>query len=271
MKPYPALKKSYKGKYPFRLGTTSFIYADDYLPNAKMLGPYLDEIELLLFESLPPDALPSNAVIEELCRIGQEYDLRYNVHLPTDVSISHPESEKQQHAVDTILDVVRLVAPLCPSSCTLHIPYHQASFKAERLTKWQKRVRQNLNKLLDNGIEPEGIAVETLDYPFELLDGIIDDLNLSVCLDLGHLMAGGYNIKTIFNDYGRRTSILHLHAFTKNGDHMALNHLSAEYAQAVFWILNNFNQTVSLEVFSFEDLQVSLDYLDQYYNIVKER
>ncbi len=43
--------KSYKGSYQFRLGTTSFIYPDHYLPNVKMLGPYLNEIELLLFES----------------------------------------------------------------------------------------------------------------------------------------------------------------------------------------------------------------------------
>jgi hypothetical protein len=46
---YPALNKSYKGLFPFNIGTTSFIYPDDYVPNVKMLGPYLGNIELLLF------------------------------------------------------------------------------------------------------------------------------------------------------------------------------------------------------------------------------
>jgi hypothetical protein len=76
---YPSLARSYKGIFPFKLGTTSFIYPDHYIPNVKMLGPYLDEIELLLFESLPADALPSKAVIAELSDLAREYDLTYNI------------------------------------------------------------------------------------------------------------------------------------------------------------------------------------------------
>ena len=118
---YPALARSYKSMFPFKLGTTSFIYPDDYIPNVKMLGPYLDEIELLLFESLPADALPSKAVIAELSDLAREYDLTYNIHLPTDVSISAAQPEKQQQAVDTILSVIDRVAPLCPTAYSLHI------------------------------------------------------------------------------------------------------------------------------------------------------
>jgi sugar phosphate isomerase/epimerase len=132
-------------------------------------------------------------------------------------------------------------------------------------------VHQNLNKILDSGIQPKLIAVETLDYPFDLLDGVIDDLALSVCLDLGHLMAGAYDIKTAFKAYGSKTSIIHLHGFNKDHDHMALDQLSAQCVQSVLWILKRFKGTVSLEVFSFEDLQASLDYLDQFYHISKSR
>ncbi|MDJ0985485.1 MAG: cobamide remodeling phosphodiesterase CbiR [Desulfobacterales bacterium] len=267
MMSYPALKKSYKGLYPFRLGTTSYIYPADYIPNIKMLGPYLDEIELLLFESLPPQSLPTKAVIDELCQIGGEHDLRYNIHLPIDVSISHSDPKKQQQAVDTLLAVINLVRPLSPTTCTLHIPYYQNSYIRNHLNKWQKRVQRNLIKILESGAQPELIAIETLDYPFNLLEPIIENLNLSVCLDLGHLMAGAYDMKTVFNAYGHNTVIIHLHAFAKNRDHMALNHLSPKHAQTIFWILNNFQKTVSIEVFSFEDLQASLDYLDQFCHI----
>ena len=44
---YPSLTKSYKGFYPFKLATTSFIYPDDYMPNVKMLGSFFDEIVFL--------------------------------------------------------------------------------------------------------------------------------------------------------------------------------------------------------------------------------
>ena len=96
---YPSLIKSYKGMYPFKIGTTSFIYPDHYIPNVKMLGPYLDEIELLLFESTGTDALPSKSVIAELSRLAKDFDLTYNVHLPTDISISDPDPKRQIHAV----------------------------------------------------------------------------------------------------------------------------------------------------------------------------
>jgi len=84
---YPSLPKSYKGLYPFKIGTTSFIYPAGYAQNVKMLGPYVDEIELLLFEGAP-DSLPSTQEIKKLLSLSKEFDLTYNVHLPTDISLS---------------------------------------------------------------------------------------------------------------------------------------------------------------------------------------
>jgi hypothetical protein len=86
---YPALPKSYKGVYPFKIGTTSFIYPASYTQNVTMLAPYVDEIELLLFESAP-DSLPSIHEIKKLLSLSKEFDLTYNVHLPIDISLSDP-------------------------------------------------------------------------------------------------------------------------------------------------------------------------------------
>ena len=108
---YPSLARSYKGIFPFKLGTTSFIYPDDYIPNVKMLGPYLDEIELLLFESLPADSLPTSGVIRELSELAGEHDVTYNIHLPTDVSISATQPQKQQQAVHWMAWLKLLLTP----------------------------------------------------------------------------------------------------------------------------------------------------------------
>ena len=96
---YPSLEKSYKNHYPFRLGTTSFIYPESYIPNVKMLGPYLDEIELLFMES---NSLPSKDQINELALLAKEYELTYNIHLPTDISIGASDSSIRLHAVETV-------------------------------------------------------------------------------------------------------------------------------------------------------------------------
>jgi sugar phosphate isomerase/epimerase len=260
---YPSLARSYKGIFPFKLGTTSFIYPDHYVPNVKMLGPYLDEIELLLFESLPVDALPSSKVIKELSHLAREYDLTYNIHLPTDVSISAAQPEMQQQAVDTVLRVVDRLAPLCPTAYALHIPYSYKSFDPDTVKHWQGCVFDNLEKILAGGISAKSIAVETLDYPFDLLNEILAGLNLSACLDIGHLIAHGYDLNALFDKYGDITSIIHLHGVKNGHDHLALDQLPHKFRAPVLAILKQFTGSVSLEVFAFDDLKFSLAFLER--------
>jgi sugar phosphate isomerase/epimerase len=268
---FPALNKSYKRKYPFKLGTTSFIYPDHYVPNVKMLGPYLDEIELLLFESLPTDTLPSKAVIAELSRLAEEYDLTYNIHLPTDVSISDEKRKNQQQAVDTLISVIELCAPLSPSACTLHIPYNQKSYDHDTVKRWQSRVLKNLEKILAAGIAAESIAIETLGYRFDLLNDIIAELNLNVCLDIGHLIVHQYDLNALFNKYCDITSIIHLHGVKNGHDHLALDKFPDKFREPLLAILNRFSGSVSLEVFAFDDLKFSLAFLEKQFRTVGRR
>jgi sugar phosphate isomerase/epimerase len=259
------MTKSYKRSYPFRIATTSFIYPEHYVPNVKMLGPYFDEIELLLFESLPPDVLPGSAVIAELSDLAEKYDLTYNVHLPTDISITDPLPSKQKQAVDTILSIIDLTSPLSPSGYVLHIAYNRDSFDAKMVKKWHNQALSNLKKILAAAIQPDSIWVETLDYPYELLTDIIHELNLNMCLDLGHLMLHGYDIKSAYSACASKTAMIHLHGFRDNRDHLDLSTLSDDHIEPVFWILRQFTQTVSLEVFSFDQLQASLAFLEKHW------
>jgi hypothetical protein len=263
--PYPTLTRSYKRAFPFKLGTTSFIYPDHYVPNVNMLGPYFDEIELLLFESLRPGALPGPAVIRQLGDLAAKYELAYNVHLPTDISITDPDPAKQRRAVDIILSVIDLTSPLSPSGYALHIPYPADSFETQTVGKWQNRALAGLRKIVAAGISPESILIETLDYPCELLTAIIGELNLSICLDLGHLMLQGYDIKSAFHSYGAKAAMIHLHGFINGRDHLGLNTLSDKHIEPLLWILRQFTKTVSLEVFSFEQLQASLSFMEKHW------
>ena len=262
---YPVLSKSYKGLYPFKICTTSFIYPDHYIPNVKMLGPYLDEIELLLFESQGRNVLPTRKVITELCRLAAEFELSYNVHLPTDISISDPNPARQQRAVESMIQVMDLVRPLDPSALILHVPYHEVTKDKPVVKNWQERVYQNLAQIKSAiGIQ-EIIAIETLDYPLELMEDIIVDLDLSICLDLGHLMVYDYDVLKVFNKYSSVTPVLHLHGVENRCDHMTLERLSVKLFETVLQVLNKFTGVVSLEVFSFENLDSSLKYLENHW------
>jgi len=266
---YPPLTKSYKGLFPFKICTTSFIYPDHYIPNVKMLGPYVDEIELLLFESIGEDALPSRAVIAELCRLAAEFDLSYNVHLPTDISISDPNPARQQRAVETMIQVMDLVRPLDPSALILHVPFSEESYDEQILNKWRDKVHQNLTQIKSAVQKQDIIAIETLDYPLELLEDIVLDLDLRICLDLGHLMLYGYDVLEVFNKYAFKTSVLHLHGVKNGRDHRTLELLSDTLFETVVQVLNKFTGVVSLEVFSFENLESSLKFLESHWNRIR--
>ena len=259
---YPVLSKSYKGVYPFKLCAPSFIYPDHYVPNVKLLGPFLDEIELLLFESAPADSLLSGREINTLSQLSQELDLTYNIHLPTDISIGDPDPVKQQQAVDSLIQVVECVAPLRPTTYTLHVPYEDDLGDKDKIKGWQEDVYRNLLKILATGVG-NLIAVETLDYPFEIIETIISDLNMSICMDLGHLIVHGQDLKRVSDKYLDNTSIIHLHGVENKKDHLALNRLPKPLAGPVFEILGQFSGSVSLEVFSFENLAASLHYFER--------
>lgn len=256
------LSKSYKKTYPFKLGTTSFIYPDSYIPNVKMLGPYLDEIELLMFESAA-ESLPSKQDIQNLSRLAEESDLTYNVHLPVDVPLTDHNPSAARGAGEAIKRVIDLTAPLSPSTYTLHLHYDESSRDKTSVEKWQKTAYHNVMQLLDTGISPGIISIETLDYPFEWAEKIITDFNFSVCLDMGHLIKYKVNPETVFTQYYHKISIIHLHGVENGRDHIALDRLSLEAMNVVIGILKRFAGVVSLEVFSYKDLTASLAFLEK--------
>jgi sugar phosphate isomerase/epimerase len=267
---YPSLSKSYKGAFPFSIGTTSFIYPDDYVPNIKMLGPYLENIELLLFESQHTDALPSKQLITELAGLAADFNLTYNVHLPTDISISSREPGQQKKAVDTIFNVVERVTPLAPTTLTLHVPYDETSFEPETVESWQERVVKNLGTLLAGGISGRHFSVENLDYPFDLLAPIIAELDLSVCLDCGHLILHGDDLQTFFDTYSANTTVIHLYGVEQNHYHGPLDRLSEKFIAPTLNVLAEFQGEVSLEVFSFAHLEASLTFLETHWHHQKK-
>ncbi len=225
----------------------------------------MDEIELLLFESKGCDALPSRSVISELGRLADEFDLSYNIHLPTDISVSDLNTERQRDAVETMVRVIERIHPLYPSALILHIPYIDESLTDDNTNNWLDRVYKNLEKILSEVENRKIIAVETLEYPLELIEAVIVDLDLSICLDLGHLMVYDYDVKEVFTKYAYKTSVLHLHGVENNRDHITLNRLPPKLIETVLWVLKQFTGVVSIEVFSYEDLISSLKFLENHW------
>ena len=262
---YPRLKKSYKNAYPFKLATTSFIYPEQYVPNVDLLGPFLDEIEILFFESPGNFDLSLKAEIKELKNLAEHHGITYNVHLPLDVSISATETVSRQKAVDEIQKVIKLTTELLPSTYTLHLPCPRSLTTAQAIKDWQLCASKGLEMLLATGFDSQKLSIETLEYPFEWAAPLIEDFDLSVCIDLGHLIVNGFDVASTINRYASKATIIHLHGASGGKDHLPLNALSQRNWEIIGSFILWFKGVVSLEVFSFEYLEQSLTFLDAYW------
>ncbi len=249
---------SLKNRYPFRLATTSFIHRAGYAENVRYLAPLLDEIELLFLER---DHLPADEEISELRELAGELDITYNIHLPMDISLADPSPARRSRSRDAVLKALELAAPLNAVSHTLHVTYKETDNQPDTVRAWQQTAVKSLSKLLDRAnIAPQFICLETLDFPPQWLDAIVRRLNLPVCVDVGHVVRYGHDLEATLKLFTQdHIGIFHLHGVSGAQDHRSLDHLYAEARNVVACFLKNFHGSVSLEVFSYQELVDSME------------
>jgi sugar phosphate isomerase/epimerase len=253
------LTRSYKGLFPFRVAAPSFIYPADYVPNAMRLGRIVDEIELLLFEG---SNLPPRRTIEELGALAAEMRLGYNVHLPIDAPVAHPDPQERARSLAVMLEALARVEPLNPSAHILHVPADgSAAGGPKRLAEWRGRLRESLARILETGVDPARICVENLDYRLEVLDEVLAAAGVGICMDAGHLILSGVDPSAFVDTFGPRIRVVHLHAAEAGRDHLPLDRMPPEPAAALTTWLQRFDGVVSIEVFSPEALHTSLAWL----------
>ncbi len=247
---------------PFRLGTTSFIYPDHIIPNVRKIGAFFDEIELLVFESSPKGVLPSKEDIRVLEQLSEELDLSYNIHLPTDISLTDPSGTQREKAADTLVAVIELFAPLSPTTFTLHLSMDRGAFTREDLFSWDKRAKKGLDFLVPRLPDPGLVSLETLWYDPDALYRLVEDYALSLCIDAGHHFKYGHDLRTTFERFKDKIPLVHLHGVDFSGPaprgHTGLDRLPHELFALTTELLIPYEGTVSLEVFNLENLNRSL-------------
>lgn len=260
-----------KGRYPFRLATTSFIYPGGWTENVARLGPCFDEIELLFLESGHADSLPDQQIIIELARQAAKFDIRYNVHLPLDICLGARSLAQRQHALDILKRVFSLAKHLPVSTHTLHLVYDEPDTNPEDVQLWQERTHTSLTHLLEWGVPASALSIENIDYPPEWMGPILTDLELPVCLDVGHILIYGFDLKAFLAQWGQRIVIMHLHGAVGDKDHLSLDQLPGEHLKTVLNYLSTFSGVLSLEVFNLNNLQKSVAFFVEKCQISKSK
>ena len=261
---YPLLSKAYKKAFPFRLGTTSYIYPAPILPNVERLGPFLDEIELVLYESRGDDNLPAQTEIDRLKELSIEMGVTFNVHLPIDIFLGDPSRAVRSEGIEVVKKFIERTRPLFPSTYTLHFSLRNRQDQdAPDPDRWRADLAKSSEEILRLGIEPSSVSIETLGYPYEWIEDIVGAARFSICLDIGHILISKRDLNDAFDRYLDRTSIIHLHGFQDGVDHLGIDRMSENVLGQIFSRLRDYKGVLSLEVFSFEDLSRSLPLLEE--------
>lgn len=260
-RPHPPLPRSYKGRFPFKTGAPSFVYPDGYAANVRLLGPCVDAVELLFFESpSAAQAADLRPEIERLEDLGHTHGLTYNVHLPTDIPLCAPDATARRSATRALKRVIDLAAPLRPTTHTLHLPCDTTTGREAPAT-WRRTVAAGLDQLLSSGVPPGKLSLETLDYPVAWVADTAREFDLRICLDVGHLLFHGRDLPAVFETCAARTTMVHLHAVDGGRDHQALDRMPPATLASVAAHLTQLGAEVSLEVFSHPALKASLQAL----------
>lgn len=140
--------------------------------------------------------------IERLAEVKAELGLTYTVHLPLwSVEPSTPLTPVRQGSVAALIEVMRATEPLEPEVYVLHATGALAAeFYRMRLPEqarglilrqFQAGARASIQSILaETGVPSRRVAIETVEFPFDLTLALADELDLSLCLDTGHILAG---------------------------------------------------------------------------------
>jgi len=242
----------------WRLGTTSYVYPDDLLPNVERLVGRTQDIEVILFESEDVSNLPAPATIARMAALAEGHDLTWTIHLPSDRSLAAADTPTRLSAVRQALRIAALTRPLQPHAFIVHPDAIEADASPARVAAWQRDFADSLARLLDGGIAPRLLAVENLRPSFAWSMPVIERLDLSVCLDTGHLWLAREDAAAHFRLHAPRIRVIHLHGERDGRDHLSLAATDPVRLRAFLAELRAYTQVVSLEVFSFDDTASSI-------------
>lgn len=168
----------------------------------------------------------SPPAIEELAQLKEELGLTYTVHLPLwSVEPSTPLKAVRLGSVQALVNCIQATRPLAPQCYVLHATgalaaeFYRMNLppagKGLILRQFQQNALQSIQTILEEtGLPARQLAVETIEFPFDLTLEMAERLDLSICLDTGHVLAGFAGSVDLFGVLEQvlpRLAEIHLH------------------------------------------------------------
>lgn len=180
--------------------------------------------------------------------------ITYTLHLPLwSVESSTPLTPVREGSVKAVLETIQATLPVEPEVYVLHATgalaaefYNMHISEMARtiiLRQFQNGARESIRTILEHtGISSRKLAIETIEFPLDMTLELAEELDLSICLDTGHVLAGfpgWFDFFEVVEMILPRLAEVHLHDCKKmplgqrgyGQDHKPLGHGNLELAR----------------------------------------
>jgi sugar phosphate isomerase/epimerase len=228
----------------------------------------MDDVELVLFESDEYSNMPSEADVDAMVALKQRAGLTYTIHLPLDTRLGGADEPERAASVGKCRRVIERMGPVEPFAWILHLHGdHRGDPPSADMPRWLAQNRRSLAELLDTGPARRTVCVEALDYDLGHVAALIEEFDLAVCVDIGHLLVNGRDVLSNLDRWWQRTRVLHVHGVTHSGrDHADCGYLPADLLEEVADRLCAsplLTRVMTMEVFGMEDFTRSVEVVAQ--------
>jgi sugar phosphate isomerase/epimerase len=243
-----------------RFGTTSYIIEAGLLENLLWLSRPdmalpIGEMQLVLFETPGLSNIPSPKEAADLASAAKERDMAFTVHLPGNIELGNPDDAARAASCELFKRVVGVTQALEPICWTLHIPLPSG----EDAPSYIERTEGTLAPLLRAFDSPRELAIENIYPVFDVEGQIVEDLDASVAIDVGHLNVFRQDVWGFMDLWMNRCRNMHIHGCDGHRDHESLALLPdgflSEFLSRV--ALAPGLRTITMEVFGVADFESS--------------
>jgi sugar phosphate isomerase/epimerase len=159
--------------------------------------------------------------------------LTYTTHLPLwSVEPSTPLAPVRKGSVEAVVETINATRPIKPEAYVLHATgalaaefYNMKISEMARaliLRQFQSGARESIRTILaETGLPSRRLAIETVEFPLDLTLELVEEFDLSVCLDTGHVLAGfpgWFDFFEVVEKLLPRLAEVHLHDCKKMPD-----------------------------------------------------
>lgn len=255
----------YRNIFPFRIGSTSYVIPDSIIPNVILMSNYVDDIELLFFESASSTSLLSNPEIKELKHIAEKKKIQYSVHCPIDISDWVENKNKMIYYSEQIRIIYELTKALPVSGYIVHLDGLNKCSDQDQIIQWKESTEQLCRRIHQiKDLNRSKICIENLKYDPSFNIDIVNKFSFSYCLDIGHLWKYNYEWENIIEIFLKKTEIIHLHGVYNGKDHCSVKLHNQNQTDSLFSVLSKkYSNVLTIELFSLNELLESLEYLKE--------